>query len=361
MRILIVVGARPQFIKASPLLDAFESNGIRPYLVHTGQHYDDEMSERFFRELKIAQPDVNLGVRAAGHGRQTGEMLAALEGVMLEQSPDWAVVVGDTNSTLAGALAAAKLRIRVAHVEAGLRSYNRTMPEEINRVLADHVSDVLFAPTVGAVGCLRAEGIAGDHVLQVGDVMFDAFLRFSPLSVAPAGLLDGENSLGEYVLVSIHRAENTDDEARLTRILQAVRILGERNQVIFPVHPRTAARAPKGVLSALRAGGVRVVKPVGYLEMLFLEQHAAVIATDSGGVQKEAFFAGVPCVTLRDETEWTELVASGWNQLCYPSLDAETMATMISNAVSRTGVSRTLYGDGQAAQRIVRTLMVARP
>lgn len=191
--------------------------------------------------------------------------------------------------------------------------------------------------------------------------MFDAFLRFSPLSVAPAGLLDGENSLGEYVLVSIHRAENTDDEARLTRILQAVRILGERNQVIFPVHPRTAARAPKGVLSALRAGGVRVVKPVGYLEMLFLEQHAAVIATDSGGVQKEAFFAGVPCVTLRDETEWTELVASGWNQLCYPSLDAETMATMISNAVSRTGVSRTLYGDGQAAQRIVRTLMVARP
>lgn len=220
------MGHNPQFIKASLITAAFKEVLIHPYLVHTGQHYDDEMSEVFFREMNLTRPNVNLGIRSLGPGRQVGEMLVALEDVMEDQKPDWVVVVGDTNSTLAGALAAAKLRIPLAHAEAGLRSYNRAMPEETNRVVADHVSDILFVPTIGATECLRAEGIAGERVVLVGDVMYDAFLRFSsPGSVAPVPQRLSGDPFGGYALVTIHRAENTDDASRLATIVHAVGLL----------------------------------------------------------------------------------------------------------------------------------------
>jgi UDP-GlcNAc3NAcA epimerase len=332
VRILIVVGARPQFIKASPIVDAFEEVSVHPCIVHTGQHYDDEMSEVFFREMNIAQPDVNLGVRSLGQGRQVGEMLAGLENVMVDHEPEWVVVVGDTNSTLAGALAAAKLRIPLAHVEAGLRSYNRAMPEEINRVVADHVSDLLFVPTSLAAESLRAEGIAGEQVVLVGDVMYDAYQRFSSLvPPGPARLRGSGSGSDRYALATIHRAENTDDSRRLGIIIDALGLLAEEMAVIFPMHPRTRARLSEEAIAGLISRGVQVINPVGYLTMLSIERHAAVIVTDSGGVQKEAYFAKVPCVTLRNETEWTELVTAGWNRLCPPG-DSRTMAALISAA-----------------------------
>jgi UDP-GlcNAc3NAcA epimerase len=319
--------------------------------VHTGQHYDDNMSEVFFRQMRIPAPDVNLGVGSGEHGRQTGAMLAALEEVLLERRPDRVLVYGDTNSTLAGALAAAKLNIPVAHVEAGLRSFQRAMPEEINRVVADHLSDLLFCPTPTAVTNLACEGIrSGVHL--VGDIMFDAALFYRGLleqgdaeSRLPAGLPD------DFYLLTLHRPENTDDPRRLRTIIEALNGL-EGFRGVFPVHPRTRkAFAAQGLRLAPH---LRAIEPVGYLEMLELERCCRFIVTDSGGVQKEAFFFGKPCITLRDQTEWIETVQSGWNTLVVAE------AAKIRQAFEHLHIPSeqpAYYGDGNCGSRILSILM----
>ncbi|HNT33204.1 MAG: UDP-2,3-diacetamido-2,3-dideoxy-D-glucuronate 2-epimerase [Candidatus Aminicenantes bacterium ADurb.Bin147] len=328
MKIASIVGARPQFVKAAPVSRAIREaaaagRDIAEILVHTGQHYDGNMSDIFFKELGIAAPDHHLGIGSASHGVQTGAMLAAVEQVLENERPDRVLIYGDTNSTLAGALAAAKLHIPAAHVEAGLRSYDRNMPEEINRVVADHLATLLFCPSRAAAANLRKEGIrAGVHV--VGDVMAEAL----ECAVAAAGRREREGRRkfglgrlgleeGGYALATIHRAENTDDPARLKNILDALAEVARRRPVIFPVHPRTRKRiAAAGWKPAVRAAsGIRFIDPLGPLEMARLESGAAMILTDSGGVQKEACWLKVPCVTLRDRTEWGETVASGWNVL----------------------------------------------
>lgn len=365
-RPFLVVGARPQFVKAAPLVDAFVGAGIGPYIAHTGQHWDDAMSEVFFRELDLPAADVNLGIGSATHGEQTARMLSGLEKLMLDHCPDVVIVLGDTNSTLAGALAAAKLHIPLAHVEAGLRSYNRAMPEEVNRVLTDHVSDLLFAPTQQARRCLEAEGITGDAVRVVGDVMFDAFRRFSR-QYAGANKVEALNAQGDvarevellsgsYVLATVHRAENTDDRSRLAVIVEAFCGLSRSKRVVLPLHPRTAAALAGTLRGRLHEAGVVVIAPVGYRKMLALERDAAVIATDSGGVQKEAFFCKVPCVTIREETEWVELVESGWNRLC-PPRDPGLIARSIESAVGSRGTAIDLYGSGNAAELIVQDVL----
>ncbi len=322
--------------------------------VHTGQHYDETMSEVFFRELEIPRPKYNLGIGSGLNGDQTGRMLSALERVILEQKPQWVVVYGDTNSTLAGALAAAKLRVPVAHVEAGLRSYNRAMPEELNRVVADHLSSLLFAPTQQAVQNLAREGIAGPSVHQVGDVMYDATLHYGALARSQSQILQdwGLKEKG-YLLATIHRAENADCAARLGAIVSALERINLNLPVIWPVHPRTRKElALAGINPA-----VRMESPVGYLHMQRLEQSAAVILTDSGGVQKEAAFHGVPCVTVRTETEWVELVEGGWNRLANPA-DADAIVHAVASARGSAlpPVNQLPYGDGRAAEEIVRIL-----
>ena len=350
MKFLTVVGARPQFVKASPL-----SRELRKHhhevLVHTGQHYDHGMSAVFFTELEIAEPDHNLGIGSGSHGAQTGAMLAALEVLMLAEQPDAVVVYGDTNSTLAGALAAAKLDLPVAHVEAGLRSFNRRMPEELNRLVADHVSTWLFAPSQSAADQLAAEGITGGvHV--VGDIMMDALRLHSRRAVLPPSL--GLTS-GKYALATVHRAENTDDPGRLRGILRALGVLGL--PVILPLHPRTQKMIAE--FGFTTADSIRLVEPVGYLEMLALEASAAIILTDSGGVQKEAYHFGVPCLTLRDETEWTETLEFGWNRLC--GADPERIAAAALQLPTQETPRPALYGDGHAAERIVAALGGVKP
>ncbi len=310
MRVVTVLGARPQFIKAAPVCHALRAAGHSEAILHTGQHYDRQMSDVFFDELDIPEPALNLGVGSSSHGRQTAQMLSGIESYLLEQHPDWVLVYGDTNSTLAGALAACKLNIPVAHVEAGLRSFNRRMPEEHNRVLVDHCADMLFCPTPTAVEHLRNEGVL-DGVHLVGDTMYDAVLAFGERAERRSRILYDLNLVGRrYLLATIHRPYNTDDPERLRRLLQALADLPD--PVIFPVHPRTRARIESLALGQ-QLRQLRFIEPVGYLEMLALEKHARVVLTDSGGVQKEAFFFGVPCLTLRPETEWVETVQSGMN------------------------------------------------
>jgi UDP-N-acetylglucosamine 2-epimerase len=314
MKILTVVGARPQFIKLAPLSKILRENGINEIIVHTGQHYDENMNDLFFKELEIPEPDYNLGIGSGNHGEQTGKMLIEIEKIMLKENPDLVIVYGDTNSTLAGALAASKLHIKLAHVEAGLRSFNKRMPEEINRVLTDHVSDILFCPTQTAVENLKNEGIT-KGVYLVGDVMFDALLHFSKISDTKSNILERLNiKPKEYYLATIHRAENTDNYERLKNILIAFSKMNEI--VVFPIHPRTRKMINYyGLGDLLENDNVKVIDPVGYLDMLKLEKNAKAILTDSGGVQKEAFWLKVPCITLRDETEWIETVNLGWNRL----------------------------------------------
>jgi UDP-GlcNAc3NAcA epimerase len=341
MKILSVVGARPQFIKAAPVSRELRRKHVE-VLVHTGQHYDDSMSNVFFRELDIPEPDINLGVGSGPHGAQTGGMMAGLEKVALEVKPDWVLVYGDTNSTLAAALVAAKLHIPLAHVEAGLRSFDRRMPEEINRVLADHVSDLLLCPTEVAVRNLAREAIErGVHL--VGDVMYDAFL-FNKEAARKRG--DAVKKLGiahgQFALATLHRAENTDDSERLRSILHGIDQSGL--EVVLPLHPRTRAR-----LEGPPPARIRVVDPVGYLDMLALEEAAAVIVTDSGGVQKEAYFLAKPCITLRDSTEWTETVEAGWNTLV--GWDSVRIAEAM-RSFRPTGKRPVLFGDGHAAEKI---------
>lgn len=352
MRVFSVVGARPQFIKAAPVCHALRDRGHTEFLVHTGQHYDHALSQIFFDELGIPQPDINLGIGSGSHGRQTGQMIIELEGHILAQRPDIVLLYGDTNSTLAGALAAVKLHVPVAHVEAGLRSFNRDMPEEHNRVLTDHCADLLFCPTQTAVDLLAAEGVtAGVHL--VGDTMFDAVQNFAALAQSRSVIMAdlGVDTKG-YVLATIHRPYNTDDDEKLTQIFQALGTLDE--QVILPVHPRTKAQIQ--VLDILGRGiapNVRLIPPVGYLDMLTLERNASMIMTDSGGIQKEAYFFAVPCVTLRPETEWVETVQVGWNRLAWHSAD-EILAAV--RAPWPTDPPGPIFGDGQAAAQICRLL-----
>jgi UDP-GlcNAc3NAcA epimerase len=349
--VMTVVGARPQFIKAAPLCFALRRAGIRESLVHTGQHYDAQMSDVFFDEMGIPAPAFHLGVGSGGHGKQTGEMLSRIEELLLAEKPDLMLVYGDTNSTLAGALAAAKLNIPIAHVEAGLRSYNRTMPEETNRVLTDHCASLLFCPTDLAVRNLASENItSGVH--QVGDTMFDAVRLFTPRAEARSDIMARLGLASkQFMLATIHRPYNTDDPAMLGMILRAFAAIG--SPILFPVHPRTRAAMARFGLEL--PANLRAVEPVGYLDMLILQRHAQVIITDSGGVQKEACFAGTPCVTLRPETEWVETVQSGWNRLAWDSAEA-IIAAVNDQAKARPAPSRD-YGDGNAADKIAAILM----
>ena len=352
--ILSVVGARPQFIKAAPVSRALARAGLTEYLVHTGQHYDREMSGSFFEELGIREPDVNLQIGGGTHGEQTGRMLPRLEAVMQEQRPGCVLVYGDTNSTLAGALAASKLRIPIAHVEAGLRSFNRGMPEEINRIVTDVLSSILFTPTDTGCRNLIAEGIAPEKIVLAGDVMYDSMLLFREKARATSRILERLNLTpgAPYVLATVHRAENTDDPARLDCILRALTAVARKMRVILPLHPRTRGRLGEAVSNF---AGIDFVEPLGFLDMVQLEMRAAVIATDSGGVQKEAFFHRVPCVTLRDETEWVELVDTGWNRLAAPS-DPKLITDTILGAQGKTGKDTNPYGSGPAPAKIAASL-----
>jgi UDP-GlcNAc3NAcA epimerase len=358
MRLLTVVGARPQFIKAAALSRAIAaSNGaIQEQILHTGQHFDAAMSDQFFAELGIPQPAFHLGIGGGSHGANTGRMLEAIEQVLLAQRPDALLVYGDTDSTLAGALAASKLKIPVLHVEAGLRSFNRHQPEEQNRVLTDHLAALCFVPTDTAVGHLRREGIAEERIVRTGDVMADAARLFGEQAEAQAPELLAELALpeGPFILATIHRAENTDDPTRLAAILTA--LSQAPLPVLLPLHPRTRARiAEQGLETLLR--GLGLSEPLGFLAMMLLERQAALVVTDSGGLQKEAFLQGTPCVTVRRETEWVELLACGWNRLANPS-DASDMLTAMAQqlVLDRHQPRPELYGDGHAAEAIVARL-----
>jgi UDP-GlcNAc3NAcA epimerase len=362
VKLATVVGARPQFIKAAPVSRALAALGIAEVIIHTGQHFDDAMSDVFFRELAVPAPRHHLGIGGLRHGAMTGRMLERIEQVLLREAPDGVLVYGDTNSTLAGALAAAKLRLRVAHVEAGLRSFNRAMPEEINRVLTDHAADLLFAPTRAAVDNLVREGIRRARIVRSGDVMYDAAIAFGRLAESRSRVL---RALGlaprSYVLATVHRAENTDDEARLRAIFRGLGQASRRCPVVLPLHPRTR-RALKR-LGIRGPDSLRVIEPVGFLDMMMLEKNARLIATDSGGVQKEAYFHRVPCVTLREETEWVELVAAGANRLAPPrSARAVARALESGLAAPARGFARGgLYGKGDAAKVIAARLARWRP
>ncbi|HEY9839992.1 MAG: non-hydrolyzing UDP-N-acetylglucosamine 2-epimerase [Candidatus Sericytochromatia bacterium] len=357
MKIFSVIGARPQFIKAAMVSRQLAALGQQERLIHTGQHFDPEMSAIFFEQLGLPEPAYYLGIGGTSHGAMTGRMLEALEAVFLTEKPDWVLVYGDTNSTLAAALAAVKLQIPLAHVEAGMRSFNRAMPEEINRVLVDHVSELLFVTGQEPVRLLAAEGISrGIHC--VGDVMYDAVLTFLP-AARQSGIRAQLQLEGQaFGLVTLHRAENTDEPARLRIWLKELENLSRHLQLVFPVHPRTR-KAIAQILPDWQPEGIRLLEPLGYLEMLSLQQAAALVLTDSGGVQKEAFYLGVPCLTLRKETEWMETVHSGWNRLVGDRpQDLLTLAQQIL-AQPPAGPPPPLYGDGTAS-RMIADILAAR-
>lgn len=342
------MGARPQFIKASAVSRVLASD-FKEVMIHTGQHYDYEMSDLFFEEMDMREPDFNLGVGGGSHGEQTGRMLIELEKVITSIKPDCILVYGDTNSTLAGALVAGKVGIPLAHVEAGLRSYNRAMPEEVNRVLTDHVSSLLFCPTDAAVENLSKEGITkGVH--QVGDVMYDALLHNLRLAQNQLSLLFQLGVIkGEYALATVHRAGNTDNQKNMQSILDGLGSLPTR--VIFPVHPRTRIRVAEW--RCIVNSNISLIEPLGPLDILQLQKNANCILTDSGGMQKEAYLLGVRCITLREETEWVETVSAGWNKLA--GVDAQ----MIQNLFEKwqpDGERPLLYGDGHAAEKICQIL-----
>jgi UDP-GlcNAc3NAcA epimerase len=358
MKLLSVIGARPQIIKAAAVSRAIvEHNKNHPgheiieISVHTGQHYDIDMSKVFFDELDIPEPNYNLGVGSGSHAEQTGKMLQKIEAVLMKERPDCCLVYGDTNSTLAGALAAAKLHIPVAHVEAGLRSYNRKMPEEINRVVTDHVSEMLFCPTRTSVDNLAKEGIS-TGVYQVGDVMYDCVLYyFKKTKLIEKKILERlDIRLKSYYLATVHRAENTDDSARLGHIVEAFNEIATKDRpIVLPLHPRTVKCAQKHDLKFSQY--VKVIQPISYLEMVVLESNAQLIFTDSGGVQKEAYWLNVPCITLRDETEWVETVEAGWNILV--GADKQRIIDGARCLHRRQDVGpESMYGDGSAANQI---------
>ena len=374
MKIITIVGARPQFIKAgvvSRAIQAFnlrvKKRRIREILVHTGQHYDYLMDKVFFEELELPRPDYHLGVGSGSHGRQTGVMIERIETVLQKEKPEVLMVYGDTNSTLSGALAAAKLNIPVAHVEAGLRSYNRTMPEEINRLLTDHLSAFLFCPTDQAVRNLLKEGIKDGRtrkVKNVGDVMYDSILYYSKIAEKKSTILQGLNLVNpqsairnpQYYLATLHRAENTDDPKVLNSILKALNEIGRNTSVILPLHPRTKKMMKVHHLFS-EFKNIKWIDPVSYLDMLQLEKKAKAILTDSGGVQKEAYWFKVPCLTLREETEWVETVKSGWNVLVGtgPKKIVQGLNVFGKRRPSKRGME--IFGDGRASGKIIQILM----
>jgi UDP-GlcNAc3NAcA epimerase len=354
MKVLTVVGARPQFIKAAPVSRALREAGHTEVLVHTGQHYDYNMSQVFFEEMGIPKPDFNLEVGSGPHGWQTGQMLMRLEEVMQQEQPARVLVYGDTNSTLAGALSACKLRLPLAHVEAGLRSFNREMPEEHNRVLTDHCSDMLFCPTETAVKNLSSEGLR-EFAFLVGDTMYDAVLSFTALAGRNSDILNQLNlEPGGYLLATLHRPYNTDVTESLRAILAAFAEIEET--IVFPVHPRSRQRITElyAASGLEKSGRVKFIDPVGYLDMLMLERHARMILTDSGGIQKEAFFFAVPCVTLRPETEWVETTAGGWNKVV--GSDRERILEAVRGSERPQVSPPDVFGDGRAAEKIVARL-----
>lgn len=360
MRVATVVGARPQIIKAAAFSRALRARpGAREILIHTGQHYDPALSQAFFDELSIPAPAHHLGIGSGPHGAQTGRMLEALERALLAERPDVVVVFGDTNSTLAGALAAAKLGLPVAHVEAGLRAWDRAMPEEINRVLTDHASALLFAPTEAARQNLLREGIDAATIHLVGDIMLDVARFYAPQALSQSAILARLGlPEGAYALVTLHRAANTDDPARLGVIVGALERLAARAPLVIPLHPRTrAALADAGLLARLERVA-QVTSPLGYLDMTRLTCGARLVVTDSGGLQKEAFFHRVPCAILRAQTEWVELVAAGWSALAPPT-EVEALSASLERALeagSPEGEPAALYGDGHSAERMVALL-----
>lgn len=356
-KILTILGARPQFIKASVVSNQLaKSTQLQEILVHTGQHFDANMSDIFFTELAMKKPDYFLDIHGGGHGSMTGRMLIQIEQVMQQEKPDIVLVYGDTNSTLAGALAAAKLHIPVAHVEAGLRSFNMAMPEEVNRVLTDRLSRWLFTPTEIAEKHLINEGFSSERIYPVGDVMFDVAMFHGSRVESDNGLLV-RLSLKDrpYILVTIHRAENTDSPDRLIAIVDALIKLSNQMPIVWPLHPRTRDVLKKLGKHEILEKRIHLIDPVGYLEMVQLEKFASLIATDSGGVQKEAFFYKVPCVTLRDETEWTELIDAGWNRLV-PPLNPTSVVTAIEKSLGVCGEEVKPYGQGDTAKKIVHQL-----
>jgi UDP-GlcNAc3NAcA epimerase len=352
-KIVTVIGARPQFIKASPVSRAFKTHpGLTEILVHTGQHYNSEMSDIFFEELEIPQPKYNLQVGSASHAYQTAEIMKRLEDVLIQEAPDLLLIYGDTNSTLAGAVTATKLHIPVAHIEAGLRSFNKRMPEEINRIVADTLSSLLFVPTATGHKNLQSEGISAG-VVKTGDVMYDVALYFKNKAEKTSTILSKcAVKPRSYYLATIHRAENTDNKERFGAILTALNATAQSMRIILPLHPRTQKMiAAFGMESA--TNNLTIIPPVGFLDMIALESNAQMIVTDSGGVQKEAYFHKVPCVTLRDETEWVETVAAGWNCIV-PPISADTimdgLRTFANNPPNRTNIND--YGEGNAAEVI---------
>lgn len=342
LKIATVIGARPQFIKAGAVSRVIAGrDDVAEVLIHTGQHFDDAMSAVFFRELDLPEPSYNLNVVSQSHGQMTGRMLEQVEAVLCEERPDLVLVYGDTNSTLAGALAASKLNIPIAHIEAGLRSFNRRMPEEVNRVVTDHISSIQLCPTQASVENLRREGIV-ENVHHTGDVMFDATL-FTINGAARHSAVISRLGLtrGQYAVCTVHRAENTDDPARLMALASYLRTIGTQQTLVLPLHPRT-----RGALARheIDLGPVVMIEPLGYVDLQALVAGAAIVYTDSGGLQKEAYFHGKPCVTLRDETEWVETISHGWNRLWYHTDFVEPRLPIAD------------YGEGNAAGKIVNLL-----
>ena len=353
MKVLTIVGARPQFIKAGSVSRAMKKHHVHEVIVHTGQHYDANMSDIFFEEMKIPKPDYFLGVGGKSHAAMTGQMMEKIEEVAINEKPDCNLVYGDTNTTLAGALVASKLHIKLAHVEAGLRSFNMKMPEEVNRILTDRVSDVLFCPTQIAVDNLMNEGYSRmpNKIVLSGDVMQDGAIFYKDLARKPADVVVKD----DFILCTIHRAENTDNHDRLRSIFEGLNEIGKNHQIILPLHPRT-----RNILNELDIDLVNItlINPVGYLEMVWLISNSSLIMTDSGGLQKEAYFFEKPCVTLRDETEWLELVENKFNILVGASKDALIGAFENRKHLFSNDYATKLYGNGNASDKIVKELSV---
>lgn len=352
MKIVTILGARPQFIKASVVSYALSRHdGIQEVVVHTGQHFDRNMSQLFFEEMRIPEPAYQLGIHGLPHGALTGRMMERVEEILMREQPDWVLVYGDTDSTLAGALAAKKLHLRVAHVEAGLRSYNEAMPEEINRILTDRISDLLFCPSEAAANQLRNEGRLADgaRIVMSGDVMKDAAARFSPLMKAPAAALPDR-----YILCTFHRAENVDNPQTLKQLLYALELTCNTLPVVCPLHPHTR-KSMEAIGYPIEKSPIRFIEPVGYLEMLYLLNHSTLVMTDSGGLQKEAYYMRKYCVTMRNETEWTELAGCGYNHVV--GTEPMNILQTVQNLIDVPPVFPiALYGDGHAAEIIAQTI-----
>jgi UDP-GlcNAc3NAcA epimerase len=357
MKIVTIIGARPQFIKAAAISKAIKkyneaksTNSIDEIIIHTGQHFDPNMSSIFFEEMEIPKPNYLLDINSLGHGAMTGRMLEEIENILISEKPDWVLVYGDTNSTLAGALAASKLHIKVAHVEAGLRSFNMKMPEEVNRILTDRISTLLLCPSDNALANLKKEGFDSftSKVYNVGDVMFDTTINFSKKAKAP-----NFNVPEEYILATIHRAENTDDLIRLSEIFTAFNTIAKETPILLPIHPRTKAILDREKIEV--SENIHIVAPVGYLEMLYLLKRCTLIFTDSGGLQKEAYFTGKYCITLRDETEWIELLDNKVNTLVGAS-SKRILEAFEDAKIKNPDYSNAFYGNGDAATIIIETI-----